>query len=75
MTEKEAAFVLGAQGNLWTEYVTSSKLAEYMIFPRICALAEAVWTPPENKNFEDFTRRLSAHKRCLDDMDILYCRH
>jgi hexosaminidase len=75
MTEKEAAFVLGAQGNLWTEYVTSSKLAEYMIFPRVCALAEAVWTPPENKNFEDFTRRLSVHKRRLDDMDILYCRH
>ncbi|MDR2783718.1 MAG: beta-N-acetylhexosaminidase [Treponema sp.] len=75
MTKKEAAFVLGAQGNLWTEYVSASKFAEYMIFPRVCALAEAVWTPEANKNFEDFKKRLRPHTSRLEDMDILYCRY
>jgi hexosaminidase len=75
MTQEESARVLGGQGNLWTEYIYASKIAEYMIFPRLCALAEALWTPRENKNFEAFSRRLAVHNRRLESLDILYCRH
>jgi hexosaminidase len=75
MTPKEAALVLGAQGNLWTEYIYASKIAEYMLFPRLCALAEALWTPKANKNFEDFKKRLTEHNRRLESLDLLYCRY
>jgi hexosaminidase len=75
MTRQESALVLGAQGNLWTEYIYASKIAEYMIFPRLCALAEALWTPKANKSFEDFKRRLTVHNHRLESLDILYCRY
>ncbi|MCL2443615.1 MAG: family 20 glycosylhydrolase, partial [Treponema sp.] len=70
MTEKEAAFVLGGQCNLWSEVIYAGKIAEYMIFPRLCAIAEAVWTPRENKNFEDFSQRLKTHQKRLDILGI-----
>ncbi|MDR1419832.1 MAG: beta-N-acetylhexosaminidase, partial [Treponema sp.] len=63
---READLVLGGQGNLWTELVYAGKIAEYMIFPRICALAEALWNPGGPAGFEDFTRRLSVHRARLD---------
>jgi hexosaminidase len=75
MTKKEAALVLGAQGNLWTEYIYASKIAEYMLFPRLCALAEALWTPGANKNFDDFKSRLTVHNGRLERLDLLYCRY
>jgi hexosaminidase len=46
-----------------------------MIFPRVCALAEAVWTPKENKDFDDFRGRLRTHNRRLEALDILYCHY
>jgi hexosaminidase len=75
MSREDAALILGAQGNLWTEQIVSAKLAEYMAFPRICALAEALWTPCENKNFEDFQTRLTTHNQRLELLDLLYCRY
>ncbi|MDR3284424.1 MAG: beta-N-acetylhexosaminidase [Treponema sp.] len=74
MSAGEAALVLGAQGNLWTEYIYASKIAEYMIFPRLCALAEVLWSPKANKNFADFTKRLTTHNRRLESLGILYSR-
>jgi hexosaminidase len=74
MTKEEADFVLGAQGNLWTEYIYASKIAEYMIFPRICAIAEALWSPEANKNFEDFKKRLAINNNRLEHLHILYHR-
>lgn len=52
--------ILGVQGNLWTEYVPDIKHAQYMIFPRACALAEIAWSAPAgpNRNYPDFLRRL-----------------
>jgi hexosaminidase len=69
-----AAPVLGGQGNLWSELVYADKIAEYMIFPRICALAESFWSDRESKNYEDFTRRLGIHRRRLDLLDMLQYR-
>jgi len=61
LTEKEAKFVLGAQGNVWTEYMKTPEQVEYMVFPRALALAEVVWSPKASRNFKDFGRRLGVH--------------
>jgi hexosaminidase len=65
-----AKHVLGAQGQLWTEYLQTSRQVEYMAFPRISALAEVTWTPPEKKNYEDFQARLKAHLERLKILDV-----
>jgi len=66
--------ILGGQGNLWSELIYAGKIAQYMIFPRICAIAEAVWTPKECKDFNDFSSRLEVHRRRLDTLDIYQYR-
>jgi hexosaminidase len=50
--------VLGAQGNVWTEYMSNISKVEYMIFPRMTALSESLWTQSKEKDFIDFKRRL-----------------
>jgi hexosaminidase len=67
--------ILGAQGNLWTEYVPNLRHAEYMIFPRESALAEVTWSPKDARNFEDFLRRLEIDQRRMDQMDVNYRRN
>jgi len=66
--------ILGGQGNLWAELIYAGKFAQYMIFPRICAIAETVWTPKEGKDFEDFSSRLEVHRRRLDTLGIYQYR-
>ncbi len=66
--------ILGAQGNLWTEQIPNFKHAEYMTFPRACALAEVTWSAQDSRNWEDFMRRLQIHLRRLDELNINY-RH
>ncbi len=67
-----ASHVLGAQGQLWTEYLGTPKNVEYMAFPRACALAEVVWSPAAAKNFGDFLERLNVHGRRLAILDVNY---
>ncbi len=57
--------ILGAQGNVWTEYIPNSKQVEYMAFPRACALSEVLWSAPELHNYDDFLRRLEPSLRRL----------
>jgi hexosaminidase len=64
--------ILGAQGNLWTEYVPSFKHSQYMIFPRLCALAEVAWSAKSSRNYADFARRLRAHLERLDQLGVNY---
>jgi hexosaminidase len=71
---EEAKHILGAQVNLWTEYVATPEQAEYMTFPRACALSEVMWTPSINKNFADFGRRLEAHFKRLDVLNVNYAK-
>ena len=54
-------FILGAQANLWTEYIKNTRKVEYMIFPRLSALSEILWTPKEKRDFKHFERRLPAN--------------
>ncbi len=56
----EARHILGAQANLWTEYIRTPEQVEYMVYPRALALAEVVWTPRERRSWEDFVARLPA---------------
>lgn len=72
ITEDKRHHIIGAQTNLWTEYIGDEKHAEYMAFPRLAALAEALWTPRARLDFDGFTRRMSAHYARYDAMDINY---
>ncbi len=71
---EEAKHILGSQVNLWTEYVATPEHAEYMTFPRACAMSEVTWTPTINKNFADFGRRLETHFKRLDAMKVNYAK-
>lgn len=62
--------VLGAQGQLWAEYIPDVAHLDYMAFPRACALAEVLWLAPEQKNYRDFLRRLSAHRQRLAALGV-----
>src|SRR5437879_7431210 len=70
----QARHVLGTQGQIWTEYQRTPKNVEFMVFPRLVALAEVAWTPREQKNLADFSTRLSKHLTRLDVLDVTYRR-
>jgi hexosaminidase len=67
--------ILGAQGNVWTEYMPNGNHVEYMALPRLCALAEVVWTAPEKRDLTGFKNRLKGHYKRLDMLDINYRNH
>jgi hexosaminidase len=58
LNEAEGKYVLGAQANLWTEYVKYPSKAEYMLFPRMSALSEVLWSSKENRQWDNFERKL-----------------
>ncbi len=68
----EAKYVLGTQGNIWSEYLYTPEMFEYRIYPRIIALAEVGWTQPENKDFQDFLSRMDSQFERLDYHGINY---
>ncbi|MBV6504134.1 MAG: Beta-hexosaminidase [Fimbriimonadales bacterium] len=70
LSPAEAARILGAQGQIWTEYIRTPQHVEYMMFPRACALAEVVWTKPERKNFSEFLVRLRTHLDRMREMGV-----
>jgi len=70
----ESKYILGGQANLWTEYISNRRHAQYMIFPRITALAEAVWTPKDQKNWTDFAVRIEREMLRFDKLDINYAK-
>lgn len=75
LNEQEAEYIMGAQGNVWTEYILNEKQVEYMAVPRMIALSEALWTLPENKNYKDFIIRLQKNKYILDKLQVNYAKH
>lgn len=74
LPEQFQSHILGGQGNLWTEYVVSLAHAEYMAFPRLCALAEVGWSPKSTRDWNDFQRRLEVHELRLDQLGVNYRR-
>ena len=74
LPEPKRKHILGAQGNVWTEFIWMPQEVEYFAFPRAAALAEVAWTPAESKNYDDFLTRLEAHCRRLDQLGVNYRR-
>ena len=72
LTPEEGKLVLGAQANVWTEYMPVSSHVEYMVFPRLAALAEVVWSPAEHRNWGEFSRRMQAQYKRYAKQDINY---
>ncbi|MCC7053281.1 MAG: beta-N-acetylhexosaminidase [Gemmatimonadaceae bacterium] len=72
LTAAQARHILGAQAQLWTEYIPDPKALEYMAFPRMSALAEVLWTAPARKDFADFMQRLPAQLQRYEAMDVKY---
>ena len=70
LTEEEARYILGAQGNLWAEYITTPEHAEYMALPRAIALSEVLWSPKEARDEKDFLRRLELEFPKLDALKV-----
>ena len=64
--------ILGAQGNVWTEYIANIKHVQYMAFPRLSALAEVTWSPKEARNYDSFVRRLKVDEQRLDKLGVNY---
>ena len=60
LSDEEAKHVLGAQANEWTEWIPTPARAEFMIWPRITAMSEVLWTPKESQNLDDFMRRMPS---------------
>jgi hexosaminidase len=65
-------YIMGAQGNVWTEYMPDFSHVEYMAIPRMCALSEVLWTGPESKNYKNFIKRLRVQSKWLDSRNVNY---
>ncbi|TQO37626.1 hexosaminidase [Arenibacter algicola] len=74
MSEEQGNHVLGGQANLWTEYVPTKAQAEYMTYPRLAALAEAVWSSKDNRNWDDFSNRVSSLFQRYGIMGVNYAK-
>ena len=72
LSETESQHVLGAQANLWTEYIASNEHVEYMVLPRMSALAEVLWTPIEKRNWLHFQDKLEKLYLRFDEMKANY---
>jgi hexosaminidase len=68
----DANYILGGQGNLWTESVPTFRHAEYMLWPRSFALSEVLWSEKADKNWNQFVGRTEAHLKRLSKSDINY---
>ncbi|HRH65637.1 MAG TPA: family 20 glycosylhydrolase [Bacteroidia bacterium] len=74
LNDAEKEHILGAQGNIWTEYIPSDDQVEYMAFPRMAALAEVLWSPMTSRNYNSFTHRLIGHFKLLDFLKVNYSK-
>jgi hexosaminidase len=64
--------VLGVQANIWTETIATDQRLQFLLFPRIAALAESGWTNPQHKNEKNFNSRLKSHLRFYKTANIYY---
>jgi hexosaminidase len=68
----QARHVIGAQAQIWTEYMPEGRRVEYFAWPRLCAMAEVLWSPQAARNYEDFRSRLNPHLARLKMLDVNY---
>lgn len=74
MSEEQAKHVLGGQANLWSEHITTESHSEYMIYPRLAALSEALWSSKENRDWNDFSVRLENRFESYEYQGINYAK-
>jgi len=72
LRDRDGARIIGAQGNVWTEYMKTWDHVEYMLLPRMLALSEVVWSPPDSKDYEGFLDRLDWHFERFDALGVRY---
>ena len=72
LRERDKTRIIGAQANVWTEYMKTGEHVEYMLLPRMLALAEVVWSPAEAKNFTSFLKRIEWHLDRFDALGVNY---
>ncbi|WOD42688.1 beta-N-acetylhexosaminidase [Hwangdonia lutea] len=75
LSTDEHQYILGAQGNVWTEYMKTTDYVEYMILPRMSALSEVVWSSKEHRDWDDFSARLKTFKERYDALGLNYAKH
>ncbi len=75
LNEIEKKHIIGVQANLWTEYIATTQQVEYMVLPRMAALAEIQWTMPEKKDFNNFAQRLPRLMEIYQGMGYNYGKH
>ena len=75
LNDDQKHHVLGAQGNLWTEYIADMRQVEYMMYPRACALSEVNWTSVDQKSYNQFLNRLREHSKRLEMLNVNFARH
>jgi hexosaminidase len=64
--------ILGAQGNIWTEYIANIRHVEYMAFPRLSALSEVTWSAADARHYDDFVRRVKVDEKRLAELGVNY---
>ena len=74
LTEEEQDCILGVQANLWTEHIAFPEHAFYQLLPRLAAMCEVQWCSPEQKDFEDFKKRLPRLEKLYDNLGVQHCR-
>ncbi|MBK6348029.1 MAG: family 20 glycosylhydrolase [Bacteroidales bacterium] len=70
----ESEFILGSQGNVWSEYISTGDHVEYMAYPRAVALAEVNWSDRKKRNWDDFIERFGKHISRLEKRDVNFSR-
>ena len=74
LSEAEGKYILGAQANVWAEYIGNEKKVEYTIFPRMAALSEILWTPKEKRDWKDFEKRLPEQIKRYENWGANYSK-
>lgn len=72
LNAEEAKHIIGAQANIWTEYMPNGRHVEYMIMPRMSALSEVLWSPKDAKDWGDFSKRMESQYKRFDKLGINY---
>ncbi len=74
LSDSLSHFVLGAQANVWTEYMPSFNHVVYMILPRMPAMAEVLWTPKKYRDWNEFYPRIEIHQMRFEELGLNYCK-
>jgi hexosaminidase len=75
LSAEDGHYILGAQANVWTEYMQNPSKIEYMIFPRADALSEVLWSPKSSRNWENFQKKLPFQFKRYDLWKTHYFDH